>query len=1390
MATENQPQEEADTERLSGREGSFVQRLRKRFGSDVDPEITLQDEDQDPEESVSKGLYLKLSTKDPASMRYTVRGELARGGMGAILRVWDDDLRRNLAMKVLLSRGVNEEDEEEPKIDDELLGRFLEEAQITGQLDHPGIVPVHDLGIDERGRVYFTMRLVRGRDLKQILDLMAEGKEGWSRTKLLYVILKVCEAMAFAHSKGVVHRDLKPANIMVGRFGETYVMDWGLARVLGRRDSRDIRLKPADASALSLVRTARQEDHETDPQSPLVTMDGDVIGTPSYMALEQAEGKLDEVGPRSDVYSVGAILYQMLTGQAPYVKPNAKISPHTVLSRVLDGPPTPIAKLNKDVPGELIAICEKAMGRGQAERYMSMLDMSADIEAYLEGRVVRAYEGGSVAEFRKWMQRNRGMAAAILVAILLAVGGLASVAAVQASKTAELELTNTQLEDAKNKAIENENNARLAEQTALEREAEAKAAKDLADENAKAAQENLLIAQQRSYQANIAAADYSVQLNDVAEAKNLLALCDEEFREWEWDHLQLKTENQHANVEDFTPAFADLVATRDGHRIVALSRDGLLRVYDLPTGSVVPEQWADARLWLFTMRPHVDFSLSEDGSRIAIIGVREGRIVLSDSSSLNGAPDGFDVGKKGTYLRTLPEGDAEGFEEAAALCCEFAPEGDLIAAGFDDGAVAVWDHTTGELQHRFEGHAGKVNQLAWSPAGILASASEDGTTRLWNVASGEALGTLEGHEGAVVCVAFDSDGALVASGGADQRVRLWETSTQRQIRSISGHKAAVTSLAFQPDGKHLVSAGPDLTVRVFDLDTERTKVFLGHEDSILALAFSSDGSLILSSSEDTTLRTWDPEIGGAYTSLIGAEYRLDDAPVRMGFVYSVDFHPDGSQCLTGHNDGTVSIWDAWSGELINVLRGHEQIVSSAVWNEEGTRILTGSLDKTAILWDAQSGRPMQTFRGHSKWIRAVAFGPGGDGGDWVVTASGDETARVWDARTGEVLQTLEGHKKWVNAVAVAPGTNHVWTASIDRSLRLWDAKTGDVLRLIEDLPGGVQRIAVSPDGRSIAAGCEEGTIQVWDTETGTLRYSRKRGEDPVRALAYSRSGKRLVSGYTDGTLRLWNAATGDLLILLRGHTGAITCGVFNHDDTRILTGSSPILTREEDRIGAKDVVARIWESGSRDVRREERRRAEQARRQADPLVASLFSNYFYAHEVVKRLEQQGLPKEVLEAARRLALARGDNAGRLAEETWNVVWRSDRSKDEYSQAMDRAEAAVAIEPEDRFCAVVLGGAQYRLNYLPAAHQTLKQALALDAGSVRSQIGLFCLLGMTQFRLGRIEEAEQTVAALRKLVTEWANSNPTDKDEIASLQSLLLETSRTLGIPLITPDSSGM
>jgi serine/threonine-protein kinase len=310
-----------------------------------------------------------LGGQAPSRSRYVLLGEVARGGMGIILRVWDTVLERPLAMKIIDPQALPA-DAGEARL---VLARFLAEARIAGQLQHPGIVPIHDLGSDARGRVYFTMPFFEGCTLGEVFDLVRSRSGGWSLGRALLALSKVCEVMAYAHSRGVVHRDLKPSNLIAGSFGEIYVVDWGLAKVLD-----------------PLAPEARQDaggGPPADAARPGETLDGTVAGTPPYMAPEQALGRLAEVSFRSDVYALGAMLYRLLAGRAPYAPRHGRDEPAKTLELIRRGPPTPVRRLAPHAPPALAAICEQAMARAPEDRHASVEDLARDLNAYLEGRL-------------------------------------------------------------------------------------------------------------------------------------------------------------------------------------------------------------------------------------------------------------------------------------------------------------------------------------------------------------------------------------------------------------------------------------------------------------------------------------------------------------------------------------------------------------------------------------------------------------------------------------------------------------------------------------------------------------------------------------------------------------------------------------------------------------------------------------------------------------------------------------------------------------------------------------------------------------------------------------------------------------------------------------------
>lgn len=368
--------------------------------------------------------------------RYETNEVVGSGGMGVVLQALDQDLDRVVALKRIREHvGDGVTPAQNPS-----LGRFFEEARVTGQLDHPGIVPVHDVGVDGDGRAFFTMKLVRG---KTFAEMLHDGSGEWSRTRIVDALLRAAEAVAFAHSRGVVHRDLKPSNLMVGDFGETYVMDWGLAK------------------------EERGEEVNRSERAAAETMEGAILGTPSYMPPEQARG--ERVGPLADVYSLGAILYEVLAGKRPYA--GVARDTGTLLQRIRETPPEPLS--SKAAAPELVAICERAMAREPAERYPSVKQFAEDLRAYLEGRVVSTYESGAWAELRKWVQRNRALATSTAAAILALVLGLSGIAVVQKRANDDLSEASERVREAnvatnlKNAALEDANREILKQRDRL-----------------------------------------------------------------------------------------------------------------------------------------------------------------------------------------------------------------------------------------------------------------------------------------------------------------------------------------------------------------------------------------------------------------------------------------------------------------------------------------------------------------------------------------------------------------------------------------------------------------------------------------------------------------------------------------------------------------------------------------------------------------------------------------------------------------------------------------------------------------------------------------------------------------------------------------------------------
>lgn len=1376
--SDRDPHAEGGTDEKSQNQLSFVQRLKRHFGDEVDPEINLQA----PEDSglhggrdagsgsssrktgSSRELVDRLTDQLQLGSRYQIKGEIARGGMGTVLCIWDDDLRRKLAMKVMHGReGAGETDESE--VDQERLGRFLEEAQITSQLDHPGIVPVHDLGIDDDGRCYFTMRLVRGIELKEALDQARDGTEEMTRTKILGWILKVCEAMAYAHSKGVVHRDLKPSNIMVGRFGETYVMDWGLARVLGRNDSHDLRLKssPQEVTAISLVKTVRRDESEANPDSPLVTMDGDVVGTPCYMAPEQAQGRLEEVGPQADVYSLGAILYYMLSGKAPYVAEGERISPHTVLTRVLHGPPAPVAKLAKDQPDELIAICEKAMQRDQTKRYAGMLEVADDVEAFLENRVVGAYEVGSIAEIRKWMHRNRGMAAAFAGMFLLTAVAAVFYLVLKERQVEKLEFEKGQTAAAKVQAETNERRALESERHAIEKEKEALAQREEANRNAELALKKSEEAQRSEYVANVLSADFSLMLHDLDEADERLNACDANLRGWEWEHLKIKADAPIAKFEHLIGGVHQLAFDRKLGRVVALLGNGQVRFLDAEGHDLAegPKISLGIAVAVTSLLKNLDMSLADGARLLALVGRDENVRV-------------FDV-DDGDPRFVFPRDGEPIFHGRRASSVAFSPDERLLASGAGDGGVIVWNLEEGKAEVRLSGHHSRITDLAWSPDGeMLASSSVDGTVYLWNAAIGMGQHALSGHSGmAVNEIAWGADGNTLYTAGEDQTIGVWAAILGKRQRTLTGHVQAVRTLAYDDRHQRLVSGSALGTLRVWNADGT-SATLRGHTDPVRTVIFYPDGDRILSGSNAGDLYVTDPTGDLSCTELPRLHGEHD--------IESVAFSPSGRRFVTASKDKDIILWDALSGEPLRRLRGHTSQVNTAVFSPDGNFVVSGAHDKTARLWDAKTGRALRVYPVGDKWCEAVGVTRDGTR---IIAGAGDRKVRVYDLETSELLVELTGHRTQINSIAVSSDGRHF--ASAGANVLIWDLQnleSGEPRMTLTSSRSYVRSIAFHPDGTHLIAGRtgrSRGVLELWDIRElsdseesvveGRLLQSTDDQSSWISAVAYSPDGRRIISGSGDGTLGVRDGESGETLLLLGQPLGRVEALAVSPDSRRILAA------------GANGTM-RIWEAGGNEgrlARREARLDYLARTKAAQPLVDELFLKHFLVDEVMVRIQSDlTVAPEIRATALRLALMRGDDPQLLYSASLEEALMPLDEK-LLPRALSRSEAALGltIEEPDSRVSLVAGISRYRNGLFPQAAEALQQAGKLNRAArrkfaAREEAWRYLFLAMSLHRQGRGADAKSTLQSFRR----WMDGQ-SDYGLASELQPLIDEVESLLG-----------
>jgi WD40 repeat protein/serine/threonine protein kinase len=988
---------------------------------------------------------------------YELLDEVGRGGMGVVYRARDVALGRDVAVKLLSERYA---------LDSHAAQRFVNEARITGQLQHPGIPAVHQVGHLPDGRPFLAMKLIRGCTLEAVLkdrpDLSAE------RGRLLAVFEAVCQAVGYAHAHRVIHRDLKPANVMVGAFGEVQVMDWGLAKVLDEKGTA-----PAeDGSAPEVTQAWTQVSPP--PEAGSHTQAGSLVGTPAFIPPEQAAGELAKVDERADVFGLGALLAVILTGNPPYVGESFQSVRVLAVRGKLDDC---LARLEAcGAEPELVSLCRQCLAFEPADRPRDAGEVAQAVARFrsaAEERARAAERQKAAAEARSAEQRRRAKAEAKAKQELETNLYFHRIALVHR------ELSRDNLGRALEQLEQCPEGLRQWEWYYLKRlcRVDPVLFRDQVAVNSVAfSPDGELLASATSggtVQVRKSRTGEEVQtLNAKTETVCSVAFhpggqhlafagADRKVKVWDWKTGQEAFTCPSDADHNYGMAYG--VAFSPDGRCLAVGSDGAVNVWD----------WRNRQL-LLTLPGHVQkgisVAFSPDGQRLA-------------SGSWNGVVLIWDA-QTGERLHLL----SEHHHPVSALA--FSPDGQRLVSACFDRRLIMWGATTGQRLHTLQGHDGLVLGVAFSPDGSrLASVGEDKRVRVWETATGREVLDLRGHTGWSQCVAVSPDGRRIASAGRDATIRLWDATPLQENEgqealTFSAHDEEVFTLAVSPDGQQIASAvlGHNTPVKVWDVRTGRVSVeFTGHSGVVFCLAWHPTDERIASSGgtgdwrQPFAVKVWEARTGRVVFTL----------PPSTETV-AMAFSPNGQHLVTGEMRGAVQVWDARTYQKVGTLDTHDQgEIRGLVFSRDGLYLASADTGGTVKLWDAtrlgKEQQPRHTFRAHVPLVAmTLAFSP--DGRRLVAGGEEENTVKIWDVQTGQELQTLRGHSGDVWAAAFSPDREGQWVASAgeDSTVKVWDSHTGTLVRSFRGHIGLVTSLAFSPDGRLLVSGSRDKTVKVWD----------------------------------------------------------------------------------------------------------------------------------------------------------------------------------------------------------------------------------------------------------------------------------------------------------------------
>ena len=1072
---------------------------------------------------------------------YKLLRVLGEGGFASVyLAEQLEPVKRRVALKIL-----------KPGMDSrQVLARFEAERQALALLDHPHIAQIYDAGSTKQGHPYFVMEHVKGIPITDHCD-----RHKLSIEERLRLFLLVCEAIQHAHQKGIIHRDLKPSNVIIQMEGDRAipkVIDFGIAK------------------ATSQPLTERT----------LFTEQGQLIGTPEYMSPEQAEMTNQEIDTRSDIYSLGVLLYELLTGMLPFDHQTLREAALDQILRIIreQDPPRPSAKLSslgeeaetvagqrrtelrtliKRLNNELEWIPLKAMRKEPAQRYRTAAELADDIMHYLCSEPLVAGPESISYRTKKFVRRNRILVTSVVTVLMVLV--LATVVSTRMYFRAE-----GQREIATD-ALEKENAALVKAEQAH------KAAEDERDR----AQEETEARRQAHYFTHISAAQNAIRSKDCATALEHLLLCPKDLRHWEWYHLWLLSDQSISTLRPHhdLPVWS-IAMSPDGRRLASTSGFGPVKILDTATGNLHMTLPADPNLGIG------DLTYSCCGKYVAAYGFTE--VVVQPA----GTSSGYRTESPrvvvwdaitGAVVSTMGPIRAGG--PASSLAVAFSPDSTRIAVMPKWSSIEIRDIASATVmmtlaiddikrEDRADPRATddgerRMTSMAFSSDGErIAAVSEHGVAFVWDANNGERISRTEFHESSLrnrkssasslgylrsiwralpaIATGISPDCRQVVSGNNEGILRIWDITTGQEIRSIRGHEGEIFSVAFAPDANTVVSAGEDQVIKMWNATSGALiKEFLGHTSIVTSVQFSNDGKYLASAGRDNAIRLWDPTNERRQLTL-----RINAGPVTW-----VGFSVDGNMVYSDSLGGALKLWDAESGietAAFDPISPPPGIVSLS---PDRTQIASGGRHEYLTLSDLRTGVKFLSVRLREDEIQLNQ--------EERYKIQSLKTSSARKQRQQELMDRLRMRSRLPRPGIVLPGRRSSNSDSPPSTLRSSSKSSSSVPISGKTDPTwvkGITALTFSPDGMKIVCGTTRGTVQVYDILEKKVVAALSAHSGFVSSVTLSPNAKQIVSAGEDGAIKLWDLSSSEVKALT-GHGGKIWSVAFNHNGTRIVSAS-------------------------------------------------------------------------------------------------------------------------------------------------------------------------------------------------------------------------------------------